>query len=402
MLIRVVEPDGDMIYSSEDFFAGELITHSQSCIWLTGDSDLARALLSNVDAHSALAATVLGVNYDDFLKHKDEPKFKSARQGAKPFNFGKPGGMGDAKLVLQQRKQGDDTPCALGPIMIEDGKTLVPGYRGLRFCILMDGADRCGMHPDGTPNKANSWGSGRHVKPIPPTCRHCLECAARLGAIWKRQWRENEPYFKFVSQCVERGMVIPRQALDRWPHLRDVYTDWQQLDPGQIMQHYSGRLRNVNSYNEEDEGSPFCAAANSFFQALLADIAKESHRTAARECHDHTIRVPEMLYPNSLRSAYAGMQSPLYGSRIPGFFHDELLGEHPRSVAHDAAMRISEIMRDVMRHYCPDLASAARAEPTLMKRWYKQAVPWWRDGGKKAAGSTDRLVPWEPEFAKAA
>ena len=379
MLIRVAEPESDSLYSSEDFFAGELITHSQSCIWLTGDSDLARALLSGVDAHSALAATVLGITYEEFIKHKSEPKYKKARQAAKPFNFGKPGGMGDAKLVLQQRKQGDDTPCPNGPVSVEDGGKLVPGYRGLRFCVLMDGASRCGVR------KRTTWGSAHNVKTIPPTCEHCLECAARLGALWKRQWRENEKYFRFISQAVEHGMVVTPEALERWPHLKEVFEPWQQLEPGQIMQHYSGRVRNVNG--ESDEGSPFCAAANSFFQALLADISKESHRIVTRECYDSTIRVPDMLYPNSIRSAYTGGPSPLLGSRIPGFFHDELLGEHPRSKAHDAATRISEVMRDVMRWYCPDLAGAAKAEPTLMKRWYKSAEKVVHRG---------RLVPWEP------
>lgn len=380
MLIRIAEPESDWVYSSEDYLAGELLTHSQSAIWLCGFSDLAGALLSGVDPHSALAATVLGVSYEEFLKHKKEPKYKNARQTSKPFNFGKIGGMGDSKLVLQQRKQGDDTPAPNGPVMVEANGTLVPGYRGMRFCILMNGAEHCGVRT------VMSW--GKRSRPIPPTCEECLQCAAHLGEIWKRQWRENKPYFEFVSNAVERGMLITAEALERWPHLKEVYHPWQQLDPGQIMQHISGRIRNVNNFSEESEGSPFCAAANGFFQSCLAEAARLSHMIASRECYDSTVRVPDMLFANSIRSEFAGGPSPLYGSKIPVFLHDELLCEHRRSIAHEGATRISEIMRDVLRHFCPDLAPAVKAEPTLMKKW--------RKGAECVRDANGRLIPWEP------
>ncbi len=307
--------------------------------------------------------------------------FVVARDGGVPvvvgqcFNFGKPGGMGDVKLVLQQRKQGPDTPCPGGPALVDDGSgkgNLVPGYKGLRFCILMDGATSCGTR------KRTMYRDKR----IPPTCEHCIECAARLGDYWKRQWSENQRYFNLISVFVDDGMVITGEALDRWPHLKPWFRPGQQLAPGEIMQHVSGRIRG---------GTDFCSAANGFFQGLLADIAKSALRRVSRECYDRTVRVPDMVHPNSIRSEFAGAESPLYGSRVIVFQHDELIAEHPESIAHEAATRISEIMRDEMRWYCPDLADAAKAEPTLMRRWYK--------GAECVRDASGRLVPWEPKKA---
>ncbi len=364
------------IFSSEDFKAGELYTHAQSCIWLVGKSDLGNALLRNVDPHSALAATVLGVSYDEFIKRKKEPRFKAARQAAKPFTFGKPSGMGSVKLVHQQRGIGPDTPCEGGPMMVDDGNgdgDKVPGYKGLRFCILMNGTKSCGTR------KVTVW--GRREEKIAPTCADCLECADHLGDIWLRQWSENKPYFGFVKEAIDDGMVITPHALNRWPWLQEVFKPGQRLEPGQIMQHWSGRLRGNLMYS---------ALANGLFQGLLADIFKLAYRIVSRECYDRTVKVPTLLFPNSLPSRYAGNQSPLYGSRPTGSFHDEALVEHPISMGHDGAMRVSEAMRDCMRYVCPDVAETAEATPTLMPRWYKQAEPVYDDAG--------RLIPWEPKI----
>jgi hypothetical protein len=410
VLIYRAVPQSDFIFSSEDFRAGELVTHSQSCIWLVGYSDLGRALLSfgpdgkPVDAHGALAATVLGISYEEFLKQAKDPatkkRCKDARQASKPPNFGFPGGMGPVKLVLQQREQGPDTPCPNGPSTIKDGDKDVPGYKGLRFCILMDGAPHCGVRANGEPGKTNEYND----KPIPPTCIHCIECAVRLKAIWKRQWSESGPYFDYVNECCKKGMLITPHALERWPWLKEWYKPWQQLAPGEIMQHVTGRIRGGLA-------DDYCAACNGFFQGLLADIAKEAHRQCVRECYDRTYRVPAFLHENSLQSEFAGGESPLFGSRIPVFQHDELIGEHPRSVASEGALRISEVMRDKLRYRCPDLADAAAAEPTLMEKWFKGAEITWqhglllpdgkRDKSQRATDVRDRLVPWQPKIGPA-
>jgi len=309
-----------------------------------------------MDPHSQLAARVLGVAYEEFARNRKLVKFAYTRQASKPFLFGKPGGMGDATIVITNRRNGPDTPHPTGKALVEDeNRDLVPGYKGLRFCLLMGGPGPCGAR------KLYEWND----KPCKPACAECLERARELARHWKSTFREYPKYFDFITACVNDGQLITREMLARWPHLQGPFTAGERLNPGEIMQHVSGRIRG---------GLTFCDAANGFFQGLLADIAKEAYWRVTRECYDRTVRVPDMLYGNSLRSEYAGAESPLFRSRSIGFFHDEFLNEHPRSIASDACKRVSEIMRDVMRWYCPDYADAAEAEPTLMTAWDKRAT----------------------------
>lgn len=374
-------------FSSEDYEAGELITHAQSCLWICGESRLAEELVKGTKVHNLLGAQMLGMSYEEFQRRVKEQVCKDARQAAKPGNFGFPGGMGPVKMVQTQRKQGPDTPHPTGPTMIrDDDGNLVRGYKGLRFCLLMDGADACGVE------KLTAW----RARPIAPTCRRCIECAVRLKERhWLEVWPENRTYFPYVSDCVESGQLITETHLELWPHLAEVITPGR-LAPGEIMQHVSGRIRQVVGGADD---SPFCKAANGFFQGLLADAAKSALRRISRECYDRTTRVPAMAHANSVVSRYGGGASPLWGSRPIVFQHDEIISEHPSSIAHDAAMRVSEIMVEELRWYCPDLASACKAEPTLMRRWYKGASARYARGGDKPADASDRLVPWEPKAA---
>ncbi len=376
MRIRRPIAGSDYVLSSEDFRAGELVTGAQSSHWLVGFSDLGTTLLSKdadgnlMDVHSQLAANVLGMQYEEFARNRKLKKFSDVRGASKPFLFGKPGGMGDATIVVTNRRNGPDTIHPTGPTWIEDDNhQLVRGYKGLRFCLLMGGQGPCGAQ------KLYEWND----KPISPACAECLMRAQELGTHWKSTFREYRPYFKYVANCVEDGQLITREAMARWPHLQQWFTAGQRLAPGEIMQHVTGRIRG---------GLTFCDAANGFFQGLLADIAKESYWRVTKECYDRTVRVPRMMYENSLRSEYAGKESPLLRSRSIGFFHDEFLNEHPRAVASDASKRVSEIMRDVMRWYCPDYADAAEAEPTLMLAWNKAATKVVHNG---------EIVVWTPE-----
>jgi len=377
-------------YSSEDFKAGETFTHAQSCIWLLGYSDLGVALLNDVDPHGAVAASVLGVSYEEWFKRRKEPLFKAARQGAKPFTFGKPTGMSSIKLVLSNRAQGQDTPAEGGPSWIDDGTYTgkkIRGYKGTRFCILMNGSPTCGDI------KVTSW--GRRDK-IPPTCKACLECADHLGKIWLKQWRENQPYYDINDGIVNEGMMITEEALERWPWLKKVYRPGTKTEPGQVMQHWSGRLRG---------GMDFTTTCNGWFQVLLAEITKLAYRLVARECYDSTIKVPTQLFYNSNRSRYAGMQSPLFRSTPVAPFHDELFMEHPASMLVDGAMRTSEVMRDVFAYVCPDMAAKVGADPTIMERWYKNAEPVYRDAaGNKCEPDAPgaRLSLWKPKFGPGA
>ena len=380
--VRRPVPNTGMAFSSSDYYVGELFAHAQSCHWLLGYSDLGTSLLAGKDPHGDGAAFVLGVTYEEWVENKKLPKFKLMRQAQKPFSFGKPAAMGDVKIVLTNRRSGPDTPCESGPHWVYDGDKRVRGYKGTRFCILVDGAKSCGDV------KVTRWGRRGREQEIAPTCAQCLDVSVRMSTAWLAKNRENRPYSDLMSRFVEDGMVIEQAALDRWPHLQEVFEPGTQLDPGQVMQHVSGRIRG---------GLEYSACSNTFFQALVGEFTKAAFWRVSMECYDKTIRVPEFAHPNSRRSRYAGGPSPLLGSRMIGFFHDELFGEHPLSVASDSTKRVVEVMEEEAMHYMPDMASTVRAEGCLqVGGWFKNAEPNWLRGGAKAADENDILIPWVP------
>lgn len=320
------------IFYSCDYVGGELVTFAESCVARVGYSKMGEALKTGKDVHSLLGAFFIGMSYDEFTKRKKEKRCKDLRQAAKPINFGCPGGIGAVKIVLQQRKQGPDTPCASGPSMVSDGAGgFVPGYKGLRFCVLVDGSDSCGRE------KVTHWGKDANgdPKPISPTCKACIKVAERLRDGWFDTWPEAKPYLDWHKDNVRQH--------------------------GAVVQHYSHRVRG---------GTDFCSEANGDFQALLADIAGRA------ECR--------VKYEQ-----FVDRGSPLFGvSRGILFAHDELFGEVMEAHGHEVSMRVNEIMVEEFIKGCPNHREACKAEPTLMRRWWKAAEPVWKDG---------RLVPWEPK-----
>jgi hypothetical protein len=347
----IIPRSGNTFYSV-DYKGGELVCFAEACVERVGFSRMGQALIAGVDVHAALGATMMGVSYAYFVECLDakhgpieKKRAKLFRQAAKPENFGNPGGMGAWKKVIQNRRQGPDTPHPSGPSMVDDGSgTLVPGYKGLRFCILVGGAKRCGE------KKAYEYKD----RPISPTCAACIEVSEAGRDAWFRQWPEARPYLDWHSANSEEN--------------------------GTVEQLYSRRIRG---------GTDYCSEANGDFQALLADIAKAALRRVTKEQYVHT---------EVERGPWAGQVSPLYNtSRGSVFAHDELFGEALRPVGHEVAMRITEIMVEEFRKGCPKHAAACDAEPTIMPRWYKSATPiWHRDEREQARGFKGRLVEWTP------
>lgn len=119
----------------------------------------------------------------------------------------------------------------------------------------------------------------------------------------------------------------------------------------------------------------YCAACNQNFQHLTAMGMKAAMYEVARECY--------------LGVTKTGAPSVLLGCRPMAMIHDELVIEAPEGHAHEAALRVAEIMETEMVVYTPDLPSVAEA--ALMRRWRKGADPVFRDG---------RLIPWEDRELK--
>ena len=113
-------------------------------------------------------------------------------------------------------------------------------------------------------------------------------------------------------------------------------------------------------------GCWYTSGANHGFQHLCAYGAKAALYAVQRECFDK--------------------RSALWGTIPWGFIHDEVIAEHPRDVAHDAAHRMGEIMTETFNRYVPDVPT--RAAPVLSEVWSKHA--------KATCNLAGRLVPWAP------
>lgn len=165
-----------------------------------------------------------------------------------------------------------------------------------------------------------------------------IECtvdqAREYIAAWRRRWLEAVDYFKHINAIVGPA------------------------GEGTAIQIRSGRVRGRVGY---------CDCANGFFQGLTADGAKAALWKVSYEC-------------------YVDSSSPLYGSRVVLFLHDELILEVPEERASAAAKRLSEVMCAEMAVYLPDVP--VTATPVLLRRWLKGAKPVLVDG---------ELVPSRPE-----
>ena len=97
-------PRPGRVFAQADFPQLELYTLAQCCFSWLGFSKLGDALNAGVDPHLAVAAKIVGLSYEDAAKNKKREDVDHARQIGKVYNFGKPGGLGAAKLILFARK----------------------------------------------------------------------------------------------------------------------------------------------------------------------------------------------------------------------------------------------------------------------------------------------------------
>ncbi len=175
----------------------------------------------------------------------------------------------------------------------------------------------------------NSW-KGREYPA--PACEACVLQAEKLRLAFLEMWPEVKDYIAWITRSLERS--------DR------------------LTQIFSGRVRG-------DLNVP--SGANTLFSGLAGDGAKRALWAVSKEC-------------------YVDRDSPLYGSRPIIFAHDELILEIPEARAHEAALRQTEVMIREMQAVVPRVK--VKAEPALMRYWFKDAAPVYVDG---------KLVPWEPK-----
>lgn len=81
-------------FCSCDYAQIEMCTLAQVQYLVLGHSALGEAIKQRLDPHLLVAATALGITYEQAKENKKHPEVKLARQYAKPVNFGLAGGMG--------------------------------------------------------------------------------------------------------------------------------------------------------------------------------------------------------------------------------------------------------------------------------------------------------------------
>ena len=88
-----------------DYSFIELCTLAQSCLEYFGWSHMADAINAGLDPHLDMAASMLGIDYDEAKRRKkaDDPQIAEYRQLSKALNFGYPGGLGRSKFVEYAR-----------------------------------------------------------------------------------------------------------------------------------------------------------------------------------------------------------------------------------------------------------------------------------------------------------
>ena len=111
-------------------------------------------------------------------------------------------------------------------------------------------------------------------------------------------------------------------------------------------------------------GLDYCSLANHLFQHLAAFGAKVAMYAIQRACWRDTA-------------------SPLYGSRLVAFIHDEFLLEVPEERLDEAAKELVALMRGEFLVACPDVPVGVEA--VAMTRWCKYAKPCYDQDGKLVA-----------------
>lgn len=154
--------------------------------------------------------------------------------------------------------------------------------------------------------------------------------AKALKDLWFRTWPEARLYLDAIARIVDSPNPI-------------------------IEQYRSKRFRGGMSY---------CAAANTLFQGLGADAAKEATWLVSKAC-------------------YVDRNSPLFGCRIVNFVHDEVIMESPEATAHEALAELERLMIAGASPWLPDVPP--KVEGVLMRRWSKKAKRIEREG---------RVIPW--------
>jgi hypothetical protein len=169
-----------------------------------------------------------------------------------------------------------------------------------------------------------------------------LEEWQTILALWDQQWPEMPDYFDFIESCKNEDGIF------------------------RITHTHAGLLRAEDKY---------CAACNSWYQALGARVAKRAGWYLFKACY------------------VRGVDAELFGCMPQNFVHDQFFVAAPEARGQAAAARVEYWMRRAARELLPDYgeAMAAKTVAILTRRWSKEAKELRNDDGSLSVWEDERL-----------
>jgi DNA polymerase I-like protein with 3'-5' exonuclease and polymerase domains len=328
-------PLGALLFASADYDGLELRTMAQASLLLVGESRLAQVLNAGDDPHLMMGANMLGLTYEAIVaQHKAEKKARGAY-----FKELIERGLGKAEASALTAK---DVPAPADDAR-QAGKVAnfgFPGGLGAEKLVLF----------------------ARKSYKVSLT----LEGAKQLKRTWLQTFPEFRKYFEAVNQMMAAE--------------------------GATFRHfYSGRVRGNANY---------CATCNSFFQGLGADATGNALFLISEACYTPTPCLACQGSANGCgwcRPAVAPGVSPLYGTRLVNYIHDDNQLETPERRGHEVAHELVRVMVAGAAPYIPDVP--ATAKPQLSRFWSKDAEQVWIEDESSLVrdaktGKGKRLVAW--------
>ncbi len=306
-----VPPAGALIFASADVDGLELRTLAQACLLLVGESRLAEVLNRGEDPHLHMAAAMLGISYPEAVRRHGEEA--DARAAARDRH--KARGLSDQEASMAASNE-VQTPVDDARQAGKVANFGFPGGLGAeKLCLF-----------------------ARKTYKVLLT----VEGAKQLKRTWLATFPEFRKYFAAVDSMQQPGGIALRQF-------------------------FTNRIRG---------GAPYCAACNSFFQGLGADATGHALFLISEACYIPT----ECRGCSGSVSGCAWCRdmpgvSPLYGTRLVNYIHDDFMIETPERRGHEVAYELVRIMIEGMAPFLPDVP--ATAKPKLMRYWSKDAKQVW-------------------------
>lgn len=334
-------PAGPLVFASADYDGLELRCVGQACLILVGESRLAQVLNQGDDPHLVMAASMLGMSYPAAVaKHEQEKAERSAR-------FAELILRGVAKEIASVQT-GKDVPAPADDAR-QAGKVANFGFWG-------------GLGPE----KLVLFARKTYKVLLSVDGESAHPSAKALKRIWLDTYPEARKYLAMVGRMVEGGGATFR-------HL------------------FTGRVQGGASYTE---------TANAFFQGLGAAATGNALFLISEACYtpapcrgcDGAANGCGWCRPVGTPGV-----SPMYGTRLVNYVHDDNIIETPQYKGHEVSHELVRIMVEGAAPFLPDVP--ATAKPQLSRFWSKDAKQVWIPDPQslildKDTGKGKRLVPW--------